>query len=108
MSLGDPKGDLFAPDRLRGNWGGGSDSAPKPAPPKKPSSAAVAQPRPRTELADELRAMIETNVEGAHGRFMQHALSELTQALEHHDDTEISVALNTIEDLLDETVIKIR
>jgi hypothetical protein len=52
--------------------------------------------------------MIESEVEEAHGRFMQHALSELALAIEHRDDTAILVSLNTIENLLDETVIKIR
>ncbi len=108
MSLGDPKGDLFSPQRLRGNWGRNTNPTDDPRQPPAPQVQAAERPRPLTELAISLRSMIESDVENASGRFMQHALSALDAAIEERDEVKAGLAINAIEELLDETVITIR
>lgn len=134
MSAFPPKEDLFSPQRLRDNWNSAAtrekaeatvspEALPRAASPSEavsaeapsfeapasseaPASQALRAPHPTTVLISELCQRIDESVVGADNRFMQHALDCLREASELPPGEELALALDMVEDLLDESVIR--
>lgn len=101
------KDDLFSPSRLRANWQRVGEPQPDDAATETLAKASVAERVSLVELVAELRALWERQEQGV-DRFMEHAFDCLVEGVGTGDQGAIAEALNTIEDLVDESGLRNR